>query len=1472
MKKALAFILSLALIMSALVFPTATLVSAETDSVEAELSFSGTSTVYNSGSAIRTKVLKDGTVAAVYYKGGIYYATSTDGGITFKNDVQLIENATDSELAKSEEVTTQTTLAKEYVEKYGEFGRGRLEAQNPNLIELDNGNIMVFYRYNTYTTEPDNKPWSIYYASICYQILDKETGKWSDVQVMVETEREKELNDSADYGFWEPDPVYITDQNGNTNLFVYYADTATPKNLSYQNIMYCVWDGEGFSKPATAQNGTEHQSRDGMSVVTKLSNGTYAMVFESTKTGSTETTFVIKMSFSEDGKSWTNPVVVAKPDISIKDNVTADGITEYAVCASPYVVTLPDGRLAVSYQTTDRYTGKTPDRVSYRVGTQVAISSQVITSDTFKDYSENDDFTAYFTNKYNPGTLGENEFSRSAGLMVNGDYLYVYYNHGSNTWDEQGKITHNKGTIDVSYMQLPKADVDYNDLDNYIVYQASSTGTAPTDDEGKITIAAGNTTNLIAAEKETQYVIDTRTAVSDLYSVDNYTTHGTADYTVTIGESSIATNNKQTKSMLNNTAYMTDMEAEVTIQGNDKGSIYAGIAVHIQPDDFTKGTFNTSGYSIFVKRNSETGLNAAEIHTRYCVGGSSKYEDVVTMTTALDSADIGLRLRLFVAVYGDDIVIKLFDSTGATQYGETLTYPLDYTTIYTATECYESGAVALITNGAHTFTDLEVYDVTTSKTDAKVMTQATDLKAHGVFTMLETPNTMYAGFDFRVQQAAAATRGINGYSVKLLQSSDTAKLKLEFTRYGINSSGDAYANLGSIQGDISSILTDGTSAGAKIIMDAIVKGETLTVTVTNYNDTAKTATATFDLTAETTYANVTYDTYYERGGFGIYKHGTGTITVEDVEFTVLPVEDVNNIDESLYTLYTPEGSTGLTVEDEAFVSAEAVAKKAILKDAAVTDFSADATYEIGSDGGLKAGIIFRAQNVGNGTDDMEGYSVVLYKTPNASNNSCIIMYLYKWGRTADGSLAYLGPVNSMQDHSTLFSAYPDTVGNKLAAAGIKVKLYVSVEGDNVTASFDVLDDENRIAASSDTATFALTPEEPFAKEADATTYNAGAIGLSISSKGKICDFNVDYDEYGQQLLDADNFTYYSSNKNTFATLTDETIYSKTGGYKRLVDWSKNINTFKMSSTFTVYSESAPSFGFDFGLDKNNFNIPTYADTENAGSANVVVATADTQYNSGYRVTFSRRTATDHTNDLLIYLNIYTSDGNGGYTSENYYSTITDFFKEYYDANDNKYKGAEIDVVVSLDKKGTLVATASLVGYTATGSYTKSGLSAFGSYGFYMSNGGTLSNTKVFGHNESAYITAADCINGSVYAAINSGAAKVGDDVKIVPVADDGYRVDTVYTNVSGEATEITKTESGYVFAKEYGATEISATFFMIGDIYKDGKVDGVDITCLRKDLLEAEDYDAKYTDVNGDEAVNIKDLVRIKKIAVEITE
>ncbi len=345
MKKILALLLCMAMLFSLTVIPASTAFAAEELVSEGEAAaFSDAIMVLSEDlnpRAIRTKVLSDGTVAAIYYRSGsgIWYAESKDGGASFSDAVKLVSNATDSTLAASDETTAQVTIAKEYVSKYGANGRGRLEAQNPNIVELENGNIMAFYRYNTYTSEPQSKPWGIYYASICYQVLDRDTGAWSDVAVMVDTDREKALDsEESDYGFWEPDPVYITDENGNKSLFVYYADTATPNNLACQNIMYCVYDGNSFSAPAVAQDGTAHSSRDGMSVVTELSDGSYAMVFESTKTNKDSEedyiTFVIKMSFSKDGRSWTEPIIVAKPQKSITDP-SINGNGEYAVCASP---------------------------------------------------------------------------------------------------------------------------------------------------------------------------------------------------------------------------------------------------------------------------------------------------------------------------------------------------------------------------------------------------------------------------------------------------------------------------------------------------------------------------------------------------------------------------------------------------------------------------------------------------------------------------------------------------------------------------------------------------------------------------------------------------------------------------------------------------------------------------------------------------------------------------------------------------------------------------------------------------------------------------------------------------------------------------------------------------------------------------------------------------------------------------------
>ncbi|MEE1074970.1 MAG: hypothetical protein U0K93_05775, partial [Acutalibacteraceae bacterium] len=1177
MKKVLALILSMALVLSVVVLPAATAVFAEEE--QTALSFSDAITVLADDinpRAIRTKVLSDGTVAAVYYRSGsgIYYAESKDGGVSFSDGVRIIANATDSELAateiaEGETASTQVALAKDYVATYGKYGRGRLEAQNPNLIELKDGNIAAFYRYNTFETAPDTKPWSIYYASICYQILDKETGVWGDVQVMYSCTEEDVVADSGSaYGVWEPDPVYIGDE-----LFCYFADTDLPGNTAYQHLMYCVLDEETgkFSEPAIAQNGIKHRSRDGMSVVTKLNDGSYAMVFESTRTANNDyddvnnyTTFVIKMSFSTDGRNWSDPVIVAKPN---PVTTPATESNEYAVCAAPYVVTLPDGRLAVSYQTTDRYTGRIPNRVSYRIGTQVAISSEAITSATFANNEIDDDVTSYFATEVNPGILAENEFSKSAELMVRDNKLYVYYSVGQNSWITEDGVeteTHDFGAVNMAYINLPEEveSKDYTNLDNYIVYQADKAGTAPTDENGVISITAPGTTNLVAGSGGRETVVDSVTSITNLYDANNYTMHGNSRYTVTVNEDSLVTSNNQTKSMLNNTKDIGQFESWVTIKGSSSGTFYGGMSFHIQESDFTTGTFNTSGCSVLVRRNSSSGFGTAKVLLRYNENGKQVGSDITAITTtALDSTDKNLKLSLYVAVDEEFITIKLYDESRNVLYGE---YKSDFatTSAKAGATYYDKGAIAYITNGIHTFSNIEINSITTKEVDTTVFEKAQNLNANAVFNLADTVpgGNLYAGFNFHTQDAAAVTAGLSAYTVKLIQTPEDL-LKLEFSVYELNEDKSKCTNLKSYAVDITEAVigAGGTTESAKIILDVTVIGDTVTATVTNSSNSALTHTQEYDLNNYYSFAE------YGKGGYGIYKHGTGTISVEDVEFTVLPL-DVNNIDNALYTTYVPEGSEGIVYEDGKFVSKDTVAKKIILNDTEVSDFSANATFEIGYDGQLKAGIIFRAQNIGNDTDAMEGYSAVLYKRENGTGNfGRVVLLIYKWGKNAAGETVYLGDVGSLDDRKTLNAVYPKAEKDMLAAVGAHLKINIKVDGDVVRASFDVLNEYNEVAATSETKSFMLNKE--FAKENINTYYESGAVGLSISSAGAICDFNITESVMGKEMSVMSDYTVYSNDDNTMTidSSVNKKMYSTTKGRKQAVLKGTPLTNFEASA-------------------------------------------------------------------------------------------------------------------------------------------------------------------------------------------------------------------------------------------------------------------------------------------------------------------
>lgn len=1228
MKKSIALIISIALLFSIFIFPNS--ISAvtipPTDENGFDYTWSFTKEVSKSGRYFRAKRLNNGDVVGVYYKSGdgIYFVRSTDGGISFGEPVLVQENTTHEEY-------------------------GRLETQNPNIIELKDGRLMVFYRYNTYTSKNSDGTYkynfNTYYSSISYRISSNGGETWGDSNLVAkETSRtiEEIASATSDYGYWEPDPYYVGD-----DLLLYYADTSTPNNLSYQHIMVCKWgsETETFGESSVAQDGTAHGSRDGMSVVTKLSDGNYAMVIESTAVGEElagNATFVIKMSFSQDGINWTEPVTVAQPE-NLGQKATSG---EKAVCASPYVVTLPDGRLAISYQTTDRYIGLTPARVSYAVGSQVAISNEAIvySEDTAPTVS-----TASFTKlTEGPGELAENAFSKSAGLLCSDGYLLAYYNNGSNTAESAFTFSN----VEVAAMKLPEAESSGESLDGYELYNNSSNNYTIKNvklTDGEFTFPSSVST-LLRTEPYSANQPAYKTKITGLYDEVSYTQvnkNGKALVFDTDNKTVTNQAGEQSRNWIKGTEYMQGFSAKVTIKGASNGAIQAGFGFHMQQKDFTPETFafSTSGYTVMIVR-SATSLSKFTVRVRYISGTTVK---PVTSDFSFLSGNTDEKITLSVWADNRNFYVVAATEDGSKTTG-TLTYPLNNGTIY-----YPSGGFMLTANGTAEFSNFELSKSTYLK-------RAQNLEASADIELAtKTKSSNQAGFVLRVQDTDIAKKGstsytVSGYAVRIVNeyvADTTDSLKLILSRLGTKSNGTECTLLGVMDSiDVQSEIC-GTAAPSTqtVNMKATVLGSTLTVVLTNKEDASLTGTYTFDLTKSAG----GYDDYYSYGGFGLFKN-TSQGSISNVSFKVLSSEEnINKLNPESYTVY--QQGTGGHFDTDRFVADDANGKKIILNSATVTDFTADAVFKISADGQLKAGIVFRAQSLGNSQDDMEGYSCCVYKTDNKTGNyGRIVLLVYKWARQADGTLSYLGTVGSKPNLTALNSVYPLAESNILGAAGAHIRLKLTVEGTKAKAEFEVLDDNNAVAASSGETEFDLTKKptgvsggKTFNDDAYNTVFNAGAIGLSISSKGEICDFNI-------------------------------------------TDAADNI--------------------------------------------------------------------------------------------------------------------------------------------------------------------------------EDALVVHGECENGFVYAALNSGAANVGDTVKLVAVpANEGEIVDEAYYCIGDKKYDIPYSREGYIFSKQFGKTVIYASFgtFDPGDLDKNGTVNAADMVCLRQDLLDIKPYDPAVANCNGDESVDIRDLINLKK-------
>lgn len=120
------------------------------------------------------------------------------------------------------------------------------------------------------------------------------------------------------------------------------------------------WNGISWENRTVILNGEDNNSRDGMPIWCKLSNGEYIMAIESTHLRNSffrKRSFVIQLYSSENGTQW-NKI----NDVYIPANRRK---SEYA--GAPYVVQLPDGRLCVSFQTDENELTDNKDKQPARV-------------------------------------------------------------------------------------------------------------------------------------------------------------------------------------------------------------------------------------------------------------------------------------------------------------------------------------------------------------------------------------------------------------------------------------------------------------------------------------------------------------------------------------------------------------------------------------------------------------------------------------------------------------------------------------------------------------------------------------------------------------------------------------------------------------------------------------------------------------------------------------------------------------------------------------------------------------------------------------------------------------------------------------------------------------------------------------------------------------------------------------------------
>ena len=240
--------------------------------------------------------------------------------------------------------------------------------------------------------------------------------------------------------------------------------------------------------------------------------------------------------------------------------------------------------------------------------------------------------------------------------------------------------------------------------------------------------------------------------------------------------------------------------------------------------------------------------------------------------------------------------------------------------------------------------------------------------------------------------------------------------------------------------------------------------------------------------------------------------------------------------------------------------------------------------KICKDGTLRTGLAFRVQEISQetktlGTNDMEGYAVVLYKTPgNTGDHARVVMCVYKYGKIK-GTYTYLGTVGSKASTVPL-TGYSKNVA---AAAGQELVLSVNVVGNELTACYY---NRNNPSLVSDTMVVDLKSTTDVEKNNPSygnIYYERGQIGIQMTGQGIVTGFAVSEPVTpSTEVTDLSYLSSYTVYSNSAGAMEkDGYITATSAGTKKIMVNNLTVNDFTASVDMTIDDNGNLSTGILF---------------------------------------------------------------------------------------------------------------------------------------------------------------------------------------------------------------------------------------------------------------------------------------------------